>query len=250
MEYRERFYRDWVKRDEMVTFHIQLKESDLLIKAERDLKEEAMEVLKKIRKEIEDYIRRDPLFLKTLKPYHVKEGAPGIIKEMARMARRVKVGPMAGVAGAVAEWVGRALLPYSREIIVENGGDIFLNSSCERKIGVFAGKSSFRRHLLLKISPEICPVGICTSSATVGHSLSFGKADAVVVLSSSAILADAAATSLGNRVKRKEDIPHALRWIAGKRGILGAVIIMGDCLGIWGEIEIWEGGMKDAHSEN
>jgi len=82
------------------------------------------------------------------------------------------------------------------------------------------------------------PIGICTSSATVGHSVSLGRADAVCVLSDSAILADAAATAVGNRVQKDSDIKKALEFGLGIEGVLGVLIIMGDKLGVQGSIEI------------
>jgi ApbE superfamily uncharacterized protein (UPF0280 family) len=99
------------------------------------------------------------------------------VREMADATREVGVGPMAAVAGAIAESVGKELLPYSDEVIVENGGDIFLKTSKERFIGVYAGKSKFTKKIAFSILPDETPLGVCTSSGTVGHSLSFGYAD-------------------------------------------------------------------------
>jgi len=202
------------------------------------LQEEAKRALLEVRRKIEDYIKVDPYFARTLTPYHPLPTAPSIIKEMARMARRVKVGPMAGVAGAIAEWVGRHLLKFSSEVIVENGGDIYLASSCPRVVKVFSGDSPFRKILSIKIPPEKTPIGICTSSGKIGHSLSFGNADAVVVISSSTILADVAATALGNRIKREEDVEKGIKWIKSIRGIEGVMVIIGKTMGVWGDIEL------------
>ena len=112
---------------------------------------------------------------------------------------------MASVAGAMAEAFQETSLESSTEVIVENGGDIYLATSRERVIGIYAGTSPLSIKLGIAISPEDSPLGICTSSGTVGPSLSFGKADAVCVLSKSAALADAAATAVGNvvRVRRR-----------------------------------------------
>jgi ApbE superfamily uncharacterized protein (UPF0280 family) len=98
---------------------------------------------------------------------------------------------MASVAGFFSEKVGKFLAHYSRDVIVENGGDIWMKSNRIRRVGIFAGSSPFSQRIGLEIGPKRTPLGICTSSATVGHSLSFGKADAVVILAPSAILADA-----------------------------------------------------------
>jgi ApbE superfamily uncharacterized protein (UPF0280 family) len=145
---------------------------------------------------------------------------------------------MAAVAGAIAEGVGRELLPYSDEVIVENGGDIFLKTSKERFIGVYAGGSKFTKKIAFSILPEETPLGVCTSSGTVGHSLSFGYADAVIVFSPSTSLADAAATAIGNRVRIAEDIPEALEFAQGIKGLKGVAIIKGDNMGLWGQIRL------------
>jgi hypothetical protein len=113
-----------------------------------------------------------------------------------------------------------------------------MQSSTERKIGLFAGESPLNMKVGLRISPERTPLGICTSSGTVGHSTSFGKADAVCVISSSAALADAGATALGNRVQGKRDIERVLEEGQKISGVEGLVIIVGDALGAWGEYEL------------
>jgi ApbE superfamily uncharacterized protein (UPF0280 family) len=122
---------------------------------------------------------------------------------MAEAASIAGVGPMAAVAGAVASFLGQVLGSCSREVIVENGGDIYLRSAHERVVAVFAGDSPFSYKIGLRVKPEDTPAGICTSSGTVGHSLSFGNADAVVIKGESAILADAVATQAGNLIKSK-----------------------------------------------
>jgi len=239
--YRERFYRSWITTEDLVSFQVQEKESDLLIRTLSPLEKEARKILKKVRRDIEDYLKMDPLFGITLEPYHPVSDAPPVIKKMAKFARRVKVGPMAGVAGAVAEEVGMGLAEYSPEVIVENGGDIFILSRKKRRIKVYAGKDSpFRNLLTFNIYPEFTPVGICTSSGKVGHSLSLGNADAVVVISNSVILADVTATALGNRVKEERDIEKGIRWVSRIKGIRGALVIKDGKMGVWGDMELEE----------
>ena len=190
------------------------------------------------RSDLESYIKSHPIFLTTLKPFEVEQDAPSIVKEMADATREVGVGPMAAVAGAIAERVGKELLPYSDEVIVENGGDIFLKTSKERFIGVYAGKSKFTKKITFSIRPDETPLGVCTSSGTVGHSLSFGYADAVIVFSPSTSLADAAATAIGNMVRIAEDIPEALEFAQSVNGLRGVAIIKGDNMGLWGQIRL------------
>jgi ApbE superfamily uncharacterized protein (UPF0280 family) len=158
---------------------------------------------------------------------------------MEEAAAKVNVGPMAAVAGAFAEIVGRELLRYSPEVIVENGGDIFIKTTKSRLIGVYAGEDSpLTGRVAIKIEPADTPLGVCTSSGTVGHSLSFGKSDAVVVLSHSASLADAAATAIGNLVKAETDIQQALDYARRVPGLVGVAVIMNDKMGVWGKINL------------
>ena len=236
--FQPRTYRRWIKDDGLVSFNIAVKETDLHIRATRDLGDEALEAIIKYRRPLEEYIADHPLFRHSLKPCTVEEDAPNIIKDMARASEMMGVGPMAAVAGAIAEAVGRNLLVYSPEVIVENGGDIFISVSQVRLIGVYAGQSMFTGTIALEINPEQTPLGICTSSGTVGHSLSLGTADAVIVLSHSAALADAAATAIGNRVMASEDIDVVIEQVSAMPELIGAVIIKGDRMGMWGDVKL------------
>jgi ApbE superfamily uncharacterized protein (UPF0280 family) len=233
-----RFYRHWIKDDDLVSFEVVVKQTDLYIRSRRNLKDKAIDSVLKHRGPLESYIGRHPLFLTTLDPYQAEAEAPAIVKEMARVSQLTGVGPMAAVAGAIAEAVGRDLLAFSPEVIVENGGDIFLKISKKRLVGVYAGQSSFTRKVALEVMPRETPLGVCTSSGTVGHSLSLGSADALVVLSPSTALADAAATALGNLVKAAGDIPQAIEKAQTIEGLRGVVVIVGDKMGVWGKVKI------------
>jgi ApbE superfamily uncharacterized protein (UPF0280 family) len=236
--YQPRTYRDWVKDEDLVSFQVAVKETDLLIRAKKELKPEALVAVQRCRSQLEEYIQAHPLFLTTLKPLAVESDAPPLVKDMAAAADQAGVGPMAAVAGAIAECVGRHLLSFSEEVIVENGGDIFLKVSRERRIGIFAGRSPLTKKLAFIVQPDETPLGVCTSSGTVGHSLSFGRADAVVAFSSSAPLADAAATAICNRVRTASDIPYAIEFAQGIKGLTGVAIIKGSKLGVWGQIKL------------
>jgi ApbE superfamily uncharacterized protein (UPF0280 family) len=236
--YEPRTYRDWVSDKDLASFTVVVKETDLHIRARRDLAAEALAAVKRYRADLEGYIKAHPIFLTTLKPFEVEENAPPIVKEMAEATQEVGVGPMAAVAGAIAEKVGMELLPFSDEVIVENGGDIFLKTQKKRFIGVYAGESAFTRKIAFSILPEETPLGVCTSSGTVGHSLSFGYADAVIVFSPSTSLADAAATAIGNRVRLAEDIPDAIEFAQNIKGLRGLAIVKGESLGLWGQIRL------------
>ncbi len=236
--YQPRIYRDWIKDKDLVSFQVVEKETDLHIRAGVDLREEARQSILKYRRPLENYIRENPSFYSSLKPLPGIKGAPLIVAEMARAAEKAGVGPMATVAGAIAQLVGEDLLKYSSEVIVENGGDIFLKTSRRRLIGIYAGSSVLTGKIALQIKPEDTPLGICCSSGKVGHSLSFGSADAVIILSPSAPLADAAATAIGNLIKSDEDIPKGLKFAKNIKGLKGVAIIEGEKMGIWGGVKI------------
>jgi ApbE superfamily uncharacterized protein (UPF0280 family) len=123
-------------------------------------------------------------------------------------------------------------------VIVENGGDIYLATSKERIVGIYAGHSPLSLKIGILIKPEEAPLGICTSSGTVGHSLSFGKADAVCIISKSAALADAAATSVGNVIQERKDIEKGLERGNAIEGVLGMLIIIGEKMGVWGKVKL------------
>jgi len=236
--YEPRHYRHWVKGEGLVSFNVVVKETDLYIRTSSNLRRKAYKLVLKYRGMLEEYIKRNPAFLTSLEPITVGEDAPLIVREMVRSTGRVGVGPMAAVAGAIAEFVGNDLLAFSPEIIVENGGDIFLKSLKKRMIGIYAGKSSLTGRIGLEINGEDTPLGICTSSGTVGHSLSYGKADAVIVLSPSTTLADAAATAIGNLIVQHGDIPKGVEMAKGIEGLRGVIIIQDDKVGLWGQVKI------------
>jgi ApbE superfamily uncharacterized protein (UPF0280 family) len=217
---------------------VAVKETDLYILAQSVLEQEAREAVIQLRQQLEVYIIANPLFQTSLVPLPADPRAPRIVREMLAAAQAAGVGPMAGVAGAMAAFVAAALLPLTPEVVVENGGDIFLHTSTTRKIGIFAGASPLSMQVGISVPAERQPLGVCTSSATVGPSLSLGRADAVCVISPSTALADAAATTLGNMVQRKGDIEQALERGRNIPGVEGVVIIVADALGAWGEYEL------------
>lgn len=243
MEYVDRSYRQEFRQEDLTYFQVVVRQTDLSIGIRRErfspgLAHWLEEMVREQRVLLESYIEVDPDFLRALAPYEVKPGAPPIAVAMAGAARAAGVGPMAAVAGAFSEYAGRELARRSKDVIVENGGDIFLRSTRQRRIGIFAGKSVLSNHIALEIRPEDTPLGICTSSGTVGHSLSYGKADAAVILSPSAVLADAVATAAGNLVQSEEDIQTAVEFAAGINGVSGALIIKGERLAACGKLKL------------
>lgn len=233
-----RDYREWVKTEDLVSFGVSQKETDLMILAEKKLEKEAKDSVIRHRKDIEEYIGRRPEFRDSLEPIKKDNNAPRIVRAMIDASRKSDVGPMAGVAGAVAEYVGRDLLQFSGQVIVENGGDIFLKTDKERILGIFAGESKFTKRLGLKVKPQKDSLGICTSSGKVGHSLSFGATDATVVVSKNTVLSDCVATKIGNLVKGDDDLQKGINFAKSVEEISGIVIIIGDKLASWGQIEL------------
>lgn len=234
--YRERTYRNQSATPGLVSFQAAVRETDLYITAASDLTEKALDSIYRHRRYIENYIKLVPHFLTALAPLPEDKMAPDIVQKMLDAARLASVGPMAAVAGAVAECVGRDLLEASPEVIVENGGDIFLACKRDIEVGIFAGESPLSNQLVIKAEHRKMPLGICTSSGTVGPSLSFGKADAVCVISASSALADAAASQIGNQIQSKRDIYRGLEIGANIPGVKGIVIIVEDQVGAWGDI--------------
>jgi ApbE superfamily uncharacterized protein (UPF0280 family) len=236
--YEKRVYRNLVKTDDLIKFEVVVKETDLLIRADSDLSKDTRESVLKYRHQLETYIAMNPGFQQSLVPLAEDPYAPEIVKQMIQASQRAGVGPMATVAGAIADLVSKDLLKLSKEVIVENGGDIYLASSRERTVGVYAGDSPLSLKIGIVIPPGDTPLGICTSSGTVGPSLSFGKANAVCILSKSSALADAAATAVGNVVKEKKDISSGLGRAREIDGVLGTLLIVEEKMGIWGRIKL------------
>ncbi len=231
-------YRKLIKSHDLHSFEVRIKESNLLVLADRKLTKETEDALLSYRKDIEQYIYKNSLFKRTFKPLPVKNDMPSIVRTMAEAAQRANVGPMAAVAGAIAEFVGKELLNYCRQVIVENGGDIFMQVEKERSVGIYAGNSPLTSRIALQIEPTDTPLGICCSAGTFGHSTSLGKADAVIILSSSTALADAVATATGNLIKEESDIKKGLLFLKNIPEIKGGLIIKGKQMGAWGKLNI------------
>lgn len=244
--YETRTYRELFNDKDRILFNCRIQETDLQIGLGQGLSGESFRqaaadtrtLVLNLRRQIEEYIRAVPEFLTTLAPLAPAIWAPPVVRRMCCASDIAGVGPMAAVAGVISEMVGEALTKYSREVIVENGGDIFLASAQPRKIGIYAGQSLLNQKVALMVAPEHTPVGVCTSSGTVGRSLSFGKSDATVIVARSAALADAVATAAGNRVKTPADLESTISFVSGIEGVLGSVIIIGDKLAAWGDIRL------------
>jgi ApbE superfamily uncharacterized protein (UPF0280 family) len=219
----------------MVNFNVVIDESDLLIRADRNLHNKAHKTLSSLRHDIESYINTNKLFLTTLEPLSVPTMAPEVVKNMTQAGSEFGVGPMAAVAGAIAEGVARDLKGFSRNVFVENGGDIFMFSEQPITSAIYAGNSPLSMKLGVILEPYPDGMSICTSSGTVGHSLSFGNADSVSVICDSGSMADAAATAICNIVKSDKDLEQAVDFARKHEQINGLIIILGSKIAVFGK---------------
>ncbi len=234
-------YRCLVTASDLVAARVRIRESDLLVRADRDLSSPARAALVRCREELEGYLYRHPEWGRSLVPVSAGENPPAIIAAMSRAAAACGVGPMATVAGALAWFVGRDLSPRAGEVIVENGGDIYLDCRRERIVLVRPGPGSdWPGRVALRVPGHPGPVGVAASSGREGRSLSWGKASAAAVTAEDSILADGAATALGNRIRsaEREPIEAALGEVLAIPGVFGCLVILPDLLAVRGEIEL------------
>ena len=236
--YQERTYRQFSQSSDLVSFNIKHKETDLFISARMDLSERARLVAQKIRAQVESYIEANPTFLAALEPLPFDAQAPAVVRQMLKAAQKAGVGPMAAVAGAIAQQVAQDLSKHSPDLLVENGGDTYIYTTRERRLGIWAGEHNPFNQYALLIDTAWSPVSVCCSSGTVGHSFSFGQADAAIIISHNGALADAAATGLGNRTITHANFEVALDYAKGIEGVKGALVIKGDKMGAWGCIRL------------
>ncbi len=231
-------YRRQHEKKGLVSFEITVKETNLNIQAQTDLSNQAIRATLKHRQYIETHILQNPKFATALSPLPPPGIAPAIVMDMIAAAQSANVGPMAAVAGAMAEYVGQDLLNLSNEVVVENGGDIFIKSDTETVFSIYAGDSPLSMTTGILVEKQNKPFAMCTSSGTLGHSKSFGRADAVSVVAASCSLADAAATALCNRVKKECDVEKAITLGKQIQGVQGIVIIKGKLIGLWGDLKL------------
>lgn len=227
----------------MISSHARVEDTDLHILADRRVDDIALELVLQYRLQVERFMLENQEFGDSLLPLSYSNYLVPIIKEMIEAGRIASVGPMAAVAGAIAQFVGKDLLEQGcREVVVENGGDVFLHRVQDCTAAIFAGESPLSMKVGVKIPVIMMPVAICTSSGTVGHSLSFGVADSVTVLARSAAVADAVATRLGNEVGDEaggnSGIERALQVGREILGVLGVVVICGEKIGAVGDVEL------------
>ncbi len=220
---------------EILREHFQLKETIVTISArEQKHIEAAKKSIREQRKYLEDFIEKDPFFMLTLDPYDLEvDGAPDIVQQMARCGAVFGIGPMSAVAGVIAKFAVEAMIEAGATYaFVDNGGDISILNDQPALVGIYAGSSPIR-DIAFEVPSRTEPLGICTSSGTVGPSISFGCADAATVISKDPALADAAATALGNAVQAEGALVECFKAI-DRPGIDGALVIRREEMAVWG----------------
>lgn len=245
MEYKERSYRSRFSNDERRWFCVKFLESDLWIGVDSDSYSASMEadtyaMLVDLRRSMDAYLLMDPGYKAALVPYDAGLEAPTILKEMSKVSHKTGIGPMSAVAGAVALHVAEFLKSQFgvKEVIVENGGDIYAEAHSDMDIAVFAGQSPLSEKIGLHIPATDFPLGICTSSGTVGPSLSLGRADAVMIVCKDVLLADSYATAMANRIQSVNDLQPVIDSIQNIPDILGAIVVKDDRLALCGHYEL------------
>ena len=243
--YSDRTYRQQFRNDRWHGFVAQYKETDVWIGVDkasfhREMPEFTEQIIRTLRNDVDAYLKQDPHYRLSLVPYDALPHVPEILKNMSDISHKTGVGPMAAVAGAFAAHIAQKLKKQFKieEIIVENGGDIYADIQNDLDVAIFAGESPLSEKIGLRIHAKESPFGICTSSGTVGHSLSFGKADAVMIVCKDALLADAYATVFANEIQTSEDINSVLEKIEREKEILSALLVKDDKMGVVGRFEL------------
>ncbi|MFT5699621.1 MAG: ApbE superfamily uncharacterized protein (UPF0280 family) [Desulforhopalus sp.] len=189
------------------------------------------------RKKLEAYIQRHPEFKSALTPLELLHDAPEVALRMARASQSTGLGPMASVAGTLAQFgVEAAQAVGCQEAIVENGGDLYIMSPTPVTIGIYAGDNSIGAQLAFHILPEELPLAICSSSSKMGHSLSFGHCELATVVARDAALADSAATLVCNRISSEADVTQVLEEVGQIEGIRGILVVKNSKIGLWGTL--------------
>lgn len=235
-----RAYRNFCKPAKgETTYQVVIEESDLFITSQVNLKSQILARLNKIRQDIKGYIFLHPEFATSLTPIKEDPEAPQIVINMIRAGQIMDVGPMAAVAGAISQDIADFAARSSPDILVENGGDIFIHSTKDRVVGLLPHPDE-PAVIGIRIDKKSTPCAVCSSSATIGHSLSLGNGDLVVVKSKSGAVADAAATALCNIIKNRKSLVriNRIRNDLEKKGILGVLAQMGEELSVWGDMEL------------
>lgn len=197
-----------------------------------------MEALRQ-RIKLESYLRIDPVFALSLDPVEVKPQTPEVVKRMASTGFLAGVGPMASVAGVIADMALEEGLKTGPGILsVENGGEVAIAAlTGPVSVGVYTGVEEITG-FGFRIQPQDTPLGIGSSSSKLGAGVSFGEADLVTVFAENAGLADAAATAVCNVVRgeAQDAVRRALEKALSINGVRGCIVVYRGLIGFKGWI--------------
>jgi len=221
---------------EFVLAKLEIEETAATIAADRDFVGEAVNAIKAARGEIERQIRRDRFFLTTLEPYEPTRDCPRIIRRMCDASEAAGVGPMATVAGAIAQEAVEAMVSQGcTHCWVDNGGDIALRLDRPATLEVFSDPSSKNAYAMV-LEPTDDITGICTSSGRLGHSISFGDSDVALAIADDAVLADALATAIGNQVTNAASLELCFDKFRRVRGFRAGLAMIDGAVATCGKI--------------
>ncbi|HUW94080.1 MAG TPA: UPF0280 family protein [Bacteroidales bacterium] len=244
-KYEPRLYRAAMGNARWRSFRAVCRETDLWVAVDADrysidTERFTMDRIMFYRTLLEEHIAEYPVFRDSLVPVMAPAGVHPIVRDMYEAALAAGTGPMSAVAGATAHHICNDLIAHFgfREVVIENGGDIFMKLISPATIAVFAGASPLSDKIGLVIKPEETPLAVCCSSGTVGHSLSFGIADACMISCRSGAQADAYATAFCNEVKNRDHVQRTTEMALQKPEIMSVVIIAGDKASLGGSIEV------------
>ncbi|MGY5853914.1 MAG: UPF0280 family protein [Candidatus Thorarchaeota archaeon] len=221
----------------MERYHLRIGETIATVIAECHYIPIADASVRGCRNDLKMYIAQNPYFQIAMEPIEVSDNAPQIVKEMASAANTAGVGPMAAVAGAIAQHAVREMVEAgARHVVFDNGGDIAMFLDSSTVIGIYTGQIT-SNGLGFRVDKCQEMLGICTSSASVGHSISLGQSDASIVISEDVALADATATALGNVIQNedKQEIQNAMSRVASDE-VDGMMVFVGDSIGMSGNL--------------
>jgi len=219
-------------------FTLKYRHCSISVSSDADLEKECRENLPRIYGTVEKHVLSDTVFAESLVPVNSDETAHPIIKNMIEAGQKAGTGPMAAVAGTIADALFCSVKTPFNTLIIENGGDIFASSADDMICGLYTG-SSFDK-FALKIKKTMLPCAISSSSASIGHSLSLGNALLAVVISPSGALSDAFATALANSVHSEDDLENAVNFCAAGKRVTGCAAIINDKIAFAGDIEFTE----------
>ncbi|MGC9367622.1 MAG: UPF0280 family protein [bacterium] len=241
-----RQYRYQVKSENLEKFLVCYKQSDLWIGIDKQsyqliYPDLIYRKLVKLRHLFETHVAKYPDFKSSLTPIIPPADAEPMITHLYQLSEKVGVGPLAGIAGCFAQQIGEFIIKKlgGKQLIVENGGDIYINGKQTSQVLIFSQKSKLTHTFSIEITPDITPCGVCTSSGKYGHSKNLGKADSVTVICGDAVMADLLATALSNEIKSARDIEKVLEWSEKIDEIIFIAIIFNQHIGFRGKCNIY-----------